>query len=140
MGEELKKAPSPVKYTDIFNDAFPYYLSIGMTYEQFWESDCELTVYYRQAEKIRQSKRNEEMWLQAMYIYDAIGRLAPIMNAFAKKGTKAEPYMSCPYPISKEQLETFKEEKAQSEAKKFAALMSAKFSHLPDKKEAANGT
>lgn len=32
------------------------------------------------------------MWLQGMYIYDAISRLSPILRAFAKKGTKAQPY------------------------------------------------
>ena len=33
------------------------------------------------------------MWLQGMYIYDAISRLSPILRAFAKKGPKAQPYV-----------------------------------------------
>lgn len=38
-----------------------------------------------------------------MYIYDAIGRLSPILHAFAKAGTKPEPYIDKPYPITKQE-------------------------------------
>ena len=57
------------------------------------------------------------MWLQGMYIYDAISCLAPILHAFAKKGTKAKPYPDEPYPINKKTAEEAarKKEKAKSE-------------------------
>lgn len=99
-------------YSDIFYKHFPYYLSIGMTEEQYWDRDSTLVRYYREAEKLRHERANQDMWLQGMYIYDAISRLSPILHAFAKKGTKAKPYPDAPYPINKrteEQAEKHKE-------------------------------
>ncbi|MDO4384903.1 MAG: hypothetical protein Q4E18_02770 [Clostridia bacterium] len=70
--------------------------------------------YYRQAEELRIEKRNYELWLQGRYIYEAIGALSPILQAFAKKGTKAEPYMARPYALTAKALE--REESAKEKA------------------------
>ena len=43
---------------------------------------------YRKAEELRKERVNQEMWLQGMYIYDAISRLSPILRAFAKRERK----------------------------------------------------
>ena len=83
--------PTQIKYGEVFNTHFPYYLSIGMTEEQYWDGDPELVKYYRKAEEIRNEKRNQELWLQGMYIYEALCDASPIFHAFAKKGTKPRP-------------------------------------------------
>lgn len=72
-----------------------------MTEEQYWDKDSTLTRYYREAEQLRRERENQALWLQGMYIYDAMYRLSPILQAFAKKGTKAKPYPDEPYPINK---------------------------------------
>ena len=91
-------------YTEIFKEIFPYYLSIGMTYDQYWHEDVDLVVYYRKAEKHRRNKQNTEAWLQGMYIYDAIGTV--IYNAFGRKrGQQAQSYVSQPYAINQEEVE-----------------------------------
>lgn len=76
-----------------------------------------LTKYFREAEELRKERVNQEMWLQGMYIYDAMARIAPILHAFAKKGTKAQPYVEEAYPISKRTVEDaqIKKEKARSQ-------------------------
>ena len=104
-------------YGEKFEELFPYYLSLGMTEEQYWDKDCRLVIFYRKAEELRTSRKNQEMWLQGMYIYDAISRLSPILRAFAKKGTKAQPYVEEAYPINKKTVEEaeLKKEKAKSE-------------------------
>ena len=79
-----------------------------MTEEQYWDKDCMLVKYYREAEEMRREKFNQEAWLQGMYIYDAIMRLSPILHAFAKKGTKPQPYVDSPYPISQAGMEEAK--------------------------------
>lgn len=110
------KGPAPrYSYEEAFEQQFPYYLSIGMTEAQYWDGDCELVTHYRKAEEMRRERVNQEMWLQGMYIYDAISRLSPILHAFAKKGAKAEPYVSEPYPITQERADEIrrKREKAQ---------------------------
>jgi hypothetical protein len=109
---EHQRVRSPLStYTEQFYEVFPYYLSIGMTYEQFWDGDPMLCKYYREAEEIRNEKKNQELWLQGMYIYEAIADLSPVLHAFAKKGTKPQPYTDTPYPITKKQRERIKAEK-----------------------------
>lgn len=79
-----------------------------MTEEQYWDRDSMLTKYYREAEELRKEKFNQEAWLQGMYIYDALARVSPILHAFAKKGTKAQPYVEEAYPITKKTMEDAK--------------------------------
>lgn len=88
-----------------------------MTEEQYWDRDCCLVKFYREAEEIRKERFNQEAWLQGMYIYDALTRVSPIFHAFAKKGTKAQPYVEEAYPISKKTVEEAqrKKEKAKSQ-------------------------
>ena len=109
--------PAPlVRHEDTFRKLFPYYLSIGMSEAQYWDGDCELVVSFREAEKLRQERFNTEAWLQGMYIYDAFARIAPVLHAFAKKGTKARPYLEEPYPLTQKHAEDAKQrhEKKQS--------------------------
>ena len=97
----------------MFEEAFPYYLALGMTYEQFWEQDSDLVKYYRKAQEIRFEEQNRLAWLQGMYVYEAIADIAPILHAFAKKGTKARKYSEKPYE--------FKKPEPKSEKAKFSA-------------------
>lgn len=94
--------PHHQTYTDYFNEVFPYYLSIGMTYELFWHGDAALVKAYRKAQEIQNQKRNEEMWMQGLYIYEALCDVAPILRAFAKKNAKPTPYATQPYPLKSE--------------------------------------
>lgn len=125
-GDEHQKVRSLLStYTEQFYEVFPYYLSIGMTYEQFWDGDPMLCKYYRDAEEIRNEKKNQELWLQGMYIYEAIADLSPILQAFAKKGTKAQPYPDTPYPITKKQRDRIKAEKERETFEKGKRFMEA---------------
>ena len=118
-------SPSSFTYTEKFYEFFPYYLSIGMTPEQYWEGDCTLTKYYRKAEEIRNEKRNQELWLQGMYIYEALCDVSPVLQAFAKKGTKPAPYTEKPYPLTAKQTKRDEEEKQRKLAEKGKKFMEA---------------
>lgn len=97
---------APLKtYTEKFNEFFPYYLSIGMTEEQYWDRDSNLVVAYRKAEDLRNNRRNQEMWVQGAYIYDVLCRVSPIFHDFAKKGTKPTPYIPEPYALTEKEVE-----------------------------------
>ena len=76
---------------------------MGMTYEQFWDMDCTLVRDYRRADQIARERKNEELWLQGMYIYEALCDVAPVFHAFAKKGTRPRKYPSEPYAFTKEE-------------------------------------
>lgn len=97
----------------------PYYLSIGMSKAEFWEDDPYLAICYRDADTMQRRDKNEFIWLQGMYIYEAV---ASVMSAvFAKKGSKPQKYPEKPYritPLTKE------EEAAEREAERQKAIRS----------------
>lgn len=91
-------------YTEIFREVLPFYLSIGMTVDQFYNDDVTLANTYRKAYDIKNERDNSQLWLQGMYIYDAIA--TSIYNAFCRKaGQQAATYTSKPYPINQKQLD-----------------------------------
>lgn len=116
MGEELLNDSPKLTYEEQFNQAIPYYLSIGMTYDQFWREDASLVASYREADKLRIDRENTMIWLHGMYIYDALCDVSPTLHAFAKKGTKPHPYPDKPYDIKSTKRESDIEE---SERKQF---------------------
>ena len=121
----MNRSAPQYSFAEVFKAKFPYYLSIGMTEEQYWDKDCELVKYYREAEAMRREKFNQDAWLQGMYVYDAIMRLSPILHAFAKKGTKPQPYVDVPYPISQQGMEDAKARKEKAVADKGKRFMEA---------------
>ena len=122
-GSERKVRSPFLTYTEQFYEVFPYYLSIGMTAEQFWDGDPTLTKYYRRADEIRNDRKNQELWLQGLYFYEALCDVAPILQAMAKKGTKARPYPEKPYSISERQRRLEKEEQERRVADKGRMFM-----------------
>lgn len=96
-----------------------------MTYEQYWDQDPELAVFYRKSAEIRTDRKNQELWLQGMYIYDALCCASPILRSFGKKGTKPLPYPTAPYPISQKQQEKAHERKEKHAFNKGKARMDA---------------
>lgn len=122
--EQNSSAPS-FTYTERFYELFPYYLAIGMTYDQYWNDDPTLVKYYRKADEIRKERRNEELWLQGMYVYEAICDVSPILHAFAKKGTKPQPYSEKPYAITVAQHKRAEEEKERIRMEKGKRVMEA---------------
>ena len=115
---------APLKtYTEKFNELFPYYLSIGMTEEQYWDRDSTLVVAYRKAEELKTNRKNQEMWLQGAYVYEALCRVSPLLHAFAKKGTKPVPYIAEPFAITEKQAEYRQEEKEKKNFDKGKTMM-----------------
>ena len=124
-GSELNSSAPSFTYTEKFYELFPYYLTIGMTYDQYWNDDPTLVKYYRKAEEMRKERVNEELWLQGMYIYEALCDVSPILHAFAKKGTKPQPYSKKPYSITQAQRKRDEEESARKIAEKGKRFMEA---------------
>ena len=112
-----------------------------MTYEQFWEQDPELVKYYREAWKLKREMRNQDLWLQGAYIYEAILDASPVLHAFAKKGTKAIPYRDSPYEIYSKRTvkeEKTREEKNDNKAKAMMEMMMVSINKKFEKKGGEN--
>lgn len=114
-----------------------------MTYDQYWNEDCCLVKYFRKAYEIQKERDNEKMWLQGMYIYEALCDVAPVLHAFAKKGTKPTEYSARPYPITQQEVEKRREEREREKYEKMKARNSAfaiKFNaSIAEKKGGKNG-
>jgi hypothetical protein len=110
LGANEIDAPSA---TEIFENIFPYYLAMGMSYEQFWVDDPKLVIAYRRADEIRKRRMNEELWLNGIYMTEAIA--STVGNMFSK-GQKHQ-YPSEPKPITQVELEErrVREQKAREE-------------------------
>lgn len=108
-------------YEEVFNKHFPFYLSIGMSYEDYWERDCTLVIAYKKAFDMKKERDNEMMWLQGLYIYDSLLRIAPMLQAFGKG--KVQPYVEKPYDLSKKAIENTKKQKEEEQFKKGKRFM-----------------
>lgn len=121
-GALVDQSPPHTTYTEQFYEVFPYYLSIGMTYDQFWNDDCYLAKYYREAQKLREKRANVQAWLQGAYIYIALDRLKPI---FGLRGGRVEPYLEEPLPLTSQEAEERQRAKEEQNLKKAVAMFSA---------------
>lgn len=128
-----QSAPFSNRYTKAFYDHFPYYLTIGMSAEQYWDGDPALTKYYRKADELNRQRRNEELWLQGMYIYEALCAVSPVMNAFASKGTKPRPYADHPYALTKRERESERKMLEKREREKARRYMEAKMAEINER-------
>ena len=124
-GRERDSSHPFFTYTEKFYEQFPYYLSIGMTPEQYWEGDPVWARSFRKADEIRMERKNQELWLQGMYFYEAICDASPILHDFAKKGTKPHPYAEKPYPITEKQHKRKQEDAEKAKFEKGKKLMEA---------------
>ena len=102
MGGKLVEIPEPpTKQTisEIFEKVLPFYIAIGMPPAEFWDGDVTLVKTYRKAYEYKKQEWNVQAYLNGMYVYDALIRVAPIFHAFAKRGTKPMEYRDKPIEI-----------------------------------------
>lgn len=103
---------STKSYSQIFDECFPFYLSIGMTSAEYWEGDNDLPKAYRKAFKLRQENKNYEAWLNGMYVYDAV---VSAMSHLSEKKSNHKNYAEKPYDFTPRKEEE-KVEEAQAQA------------------------
>ena len=90
---------------------FPYYLSLGMSYEQFWYGEPWLVKAYREAELYRMEANNYNFWLQGLYIQRAT--LSAISQRFSNKKSDIVTYLDYPIAFTKREKEAEKERNRQ---------------------------
>ena len=82
-------------------------MSIGMTYDEFWNQDVAMVRAFRKADELSRRRQNEVLWMQGLYIREAL--LSTVGNMFAGKGATPIEYPTEPYPVTSEQIEEKKE-------------------------------
>jgi hypothetical protein len=89
---------------------FPYYLSLGMSYEEYWLMSPGLKKAYRQAEMYRREQKNYDAWLQGLYIHRAV---SSSMSHLSSKKSDWIDYLDYPIAITKREKEAEKERNRQ---------------------------
>lgn len=103
--------------TEVFEKMCPYYMAIGMTYDQYWRDDVTMPIMFRKAYKIKQEEIKWQIWEEGVYTYEALCKVSPVLHAFAKNGTKPLPFSSEPYGIKKIREEREEKEKIKEDKK-----------------------
>lgn len=103
--------------SEIFDECFPFYLSIGMSSAEYWDGDPSLPRYFRKAFEMRQKRENELAWLHGLYVYDATVSALTHMNPNKRshKNYADKPYSSTPEETKKEDKSKVIEAQAQAE-------------------------
>ena len=110
-------------------------MSIGMTYDEFWNGDVCLTEVYRKVSELRDRRRNQEMWLQGMYFYEALCDASPLFRFSMKGGAvKPEPYVKEPYPITAAEFREREEREARLKEERMKAQFAAFVENIRQKK------
>lgn len=118
----LEPSSKHTTYGEFFNEWFPFYLSIGMTYEQYWIQDTSLVIPYFRSYMLKRDEQNYFAWLNGFYVY--VGHSAALSNFGAGLAGKhgKENYLKEPVQI---RPKTTEEEEADAEMKrrKFIAAL-----------------
>ena len=122
MGESELSTSPPKSFTEYFELACPVYMAMGMTYEQFWDGDIWVAKAYREADAIRRRRKNEELWLEGVYMAEALS--ATVGNMFSK-GNKHQ-YPSEPIPITAEEQKARREREEKAKMERMKAAFTAK--------------
>jgi hypothetical protein len=99
---KVEDTSTSLQIVNYLNELCSYAMSLGMSYHEYWEDEPDIIKFYIDAEKLRANRRNNEMWLQGLYIYQAVGSLYPAFNPFSKEH-KVKPYMKEPVPLTEEE-------------------------------------
>ena len=88
--------------TELLEELCGFYISIGMTYTEFWHGDVRQLKFYRDAWERKREYLNQELWLQGLYNYRAH---KAVMEAFAYglgggKGKRPDGYVEKPVPVT----------------------------------------
>lgn len=78
-------------------------MSMGMSYDEFYRQDVCLTKYYLEAYKLKQKQKDYELWLQGVYIYNALQSV--MQQVFGTKGSTHIKYPSKPLSSKEEEKE-----------------------------------
>lgn len=93
---------TPISLSELFYSHLPYYLSIGMTWEEYWKDDVTKVIYYRKKDKLDRQRKNNELYLQGLYFYKALECIAPVLVPFNKNPTP-HPYLDEPFALTEEE-------------------------------------
>lgn len=80
-------------------EEFPYFLLMGMSPEQYWMDDPNLSAGYVQADQLRRQQTSNDFWLMGAYVFQAVSAVANNAMRDRKKGQRPKSYLEEPYRV-----------------------------------------
>ena len=93
-----------------------------MSYELFWEAEPQVAAAFRRADEIKRRRTNQELWLNGVYMREALA--STVGNMFSK-GSKHE-YPSEPIAITVAEQEERQERLQKAKMEKIKASFMAR--------------
>lgn len=87
MGEDVATHTNENTYhsvTKLFKDYYPEFLAMGMSYDEYWYGDFELTRYYRKAYELKLERQYYDEWRQGIYVLEALLAASPAYREMGK--------------------------------------------------------
>ena len=91
VGESVKSL------TDLLNQSFAFFLSIGMPSDEYWYGDPIAVRAYYDAFRFKQQQQNEFAWLNGLYVCNAVSVV--VGNALSGRGRKKQEYINKPIDL-----------------------------------------
>lgn len=105
--------------------AFPKYMGMGMSYDEYWNGPVWLAKAYREAWDERQRREEWARWRQGLYVYNALLCVAPVLRAFGGDNVRALDYLSEPLPITEKEVREREEAREKANYEAYIARMEA---------------
>lgn len=102
----------------------PYYMSLGVSYDEYWHGDYTRLPYYRKAYALKREEKNQQLWLQGLYF-----RIA-VLSAF----TEDTKYPDEPLPITEDAFKEQEERRKQTEIDNARAYMEVAMHNINKKR------
>lgn len=129
-------------FSETFDKACPAFMAMGMTYHEFWDGDVEIAKFTKGAYQKRVDEQNYMLWLQGLYIYDALTAVMPPLSIKSKE-KQIRPYMENPIPLTrdakKQTEETKQKEKFDRNIMFMQRFMAEHNSAMKDKEKKEEG-
>ena len=103
-GDDLESEPSEITLTEFFIKMFPFYMMMGMSYDEYWNGPVWLAKAYREAHQMKQRQEEWARWRQAAYIFDALLCASPMMKPFVKDA-KPGKFSEEPWPLTQKEAD-----------------------------------
>ena len=94
-----------------------------MTYDDFWHGDVNMVRAYRKADEVRRRRENEALWVQGLYVRDAL--VCTVGNMFSGKGSQKHEYPKEPYAITELEIREREEREAKIREERIKASFAA---------------
>lgn len=145
MGDGVSNKPSyedekndePQTLSDVFHKAFPHYLAMGMSAEEYWDGESSLAKDYREAFRLRMENEkahwdeinDRAAWMNGMYMRHALSSVLMLVNGFVPKGVEPKEYPDKPFmeKAAEEKKEENRKAKEEHEMQLAMAMMQARF-------------